>query len=186
MPFTYCGTTLSLSELTDELRLRHKLPLVDNPTQYDGCTAKFSVSYSLSFEVRGLVKTRYNENRDTIGCMACSGFQPSNIHNEPIIYLCYVTNELKDDASSISMEVQDRGDLLVRGFWDQHTDSVIDLRVCNADQLSCLNRKPISILKTAENNKKKKHLDVCLEQRQHFTPFVVLCQGLFGKEASFL
>ena len=37
----------------------------------------------------------------------------------------------------------------------------------------------------AENEKKRKYLDACLEQRRHFTPFVVSCEGLFGKEATF-
>jgi len=83
------------------------------------------------------------------------------------------------------MEVQDRGDLLVRGFWDRNTDCIIDVRVCDVNQPSYLARKPTSILKTAENDKKRKYLAACLEQRRHFTPFVVSCEGLFGKEASF-
>ena len=41
------------------------------------------------------------------------------------------------------------------------------------------------MLKSAENDKKKKHLDACLEQRRHFNPFVVSCEGFFGKEANF-
>jgi len=36
----------------------------------------------------------------------------------------------------------------------------------------------------AETDKKRKHLDACLNQRRHFTPFVVSCEGLHGKEAS--
>ena len=46
-------------------------------------------------------------------------------------------------------------------------------------------KKPKSILKTAENDKKKKYLEACLEQRRHFTPFAVSCEGMFGREASF-
>ena len=53
------------------------------------------------------------------------------------------------------------------------------------NQPSYLARKPSSIIKTAENDKKRKYLDACLEQYHHFTPFVVSCEGLFGKEASF-
>ena len=113
--------------------------------------------------------------------MACAGFQPSNARDELTVYPCRAANELKDDASGISMEIQDRGDLLVRSFWDRHTDFIIDVRVCGVSQPSCLARKPSSIIKTAENDKKRKHLGTCLEQRRHFTPFVVSCEGLFGE-----
>ena len=44
-------------------------------------------------------------------------------------------------------------------------------------------RKPASIIKSTENDKKKKYLGQCLTQRRHFTPFVVSCEGLPGKEA---
>ena len=65
--------------------------------------------------------------------MAYAGFQPSNVRDEPIVRPCRVTNELKDDTSGISMEIQDRGDLLVRGFWDHHIDCIIDVRVCDVN-----------------------------------------------------
>ena len=76
-----------------------------------------------------------------------------------------------------------RGDLLIRGFWDRSTDCIIDVCICDANQPSYLTRKPVSILKSTENEKKKMNLEPCLEQRRLFTPFVVSCEGLFGKEA---
>ena len=114
--------------------------------------------------------------------MACAGFQPSNARDEPLIHPCCDTAELRDSTSGIQMEVQDRGDLLVRGFWSCNTDCIIDVRIYDMNQPSCLARKPSSILKSSENDKKRKHLDACLEQRRHFTPFVVSCEGLFGKD----
>ena len=41
----------------------------------------------------------------------------------------------------------------------------------------------MSILKSAETAKKTKYLKGCLDQRRHFTPFVVSCEGMLGKEA---
>ena len=38
-------------------------------------------------------------------------------------------------------------------------------------------------MKCAKKAKKKHYLNACLEQRRHFTPFVVSCEGLLGKEA---
>ena len=40
------------------------------------------------------------------------------------------------------------------------------------------------MIKSAEKEKKKKYLNDCLNQRRHFTPFVVSCEGMLGKEAS--
>ena len=77
--------------------------------------------------------------------------QPSNVHNEPIIHPYRITNELKDTTSGILIEIQDRGDLLVRGFWNRYTDCIIDIRVCDVNQLSYLARKLSSIMKTAKN-----------------------------------
>jgi hypothetical protein len=37
-----------------------------------------------------------------------------------------------------------------------------------------------------EKEKKKKYLEACLEQRRHFTPFVVSANGLLRKEAKTL
>ena len=57
--------------------------------------------------------------------------------------------------------------------------------ICDINQPSYLSRNPTAILKTQENDKKRKYLDACLNQRRHFTSFVVSCEGLYGKEASF-
>ena len=39
------------------------------------------------------------------------------------------------------------------------------------------------MLETHEREKKRKYLKACQDQRRHFTPFVVSCDGLLGKEA---
>ena len=45
-------------------------------------------------------------------------------------------------------------------------------------------RDPAAILKSQEKEKKRKYLAACLEQRRHFTPFVVSTDGMLGCEAS--
>ena len=45
-------------------------------------------------------------------------------------------------------------------------------------------RKPKNIMKSAENEKKRNYVGACLEQRRHFTPFLVSCEGLLGREAA--
>ena len=43
-----------------------------------------------------------------------------------------------------------------------------------------------NVLQKHEREKKKKYLEACLDQRRHFTPFVVSTDGLLGKEAKTL
>jgi hypothetical protein len=44
-------------------------------------------------------------------------------------------------------------------------------------------KDPSKVLKAAEHLKKKKYVQPCLDQRHHFTPFIVSVDGLIGKEA---
>ena len=72
---------------------------------------------------------------------------------------------------------------MVRGFWNRNTDCIIDVRIVDVNQPSYLHCKPTSIIKSAEIGKKKMYLEPYLEQRRHFTPFVVSCDGLLEREA---
>lgn len=71
----------------------------------------------------------------------------------------------------------------MRGFWKRGTDCIIDVRTCDVNQPSYLSCKPTNVIKSAENDKKKKYLEPCDRQRRHFTPFVASCEGLMGREA---
>ena len=44
----------------------------------------------------------------------------------------------------------------------------------------------MKVLAAHEHEKKNKYLEPCLNQRRHFTPFVVSTDGLVGKEATTL
>jgi hypothetical protein len=79
-----------------------------------------------------------------------------------------------------------RGDLLLRGFWGRGTDCIIDVRVTDTDAKSNISKDPAKVLEAHEKEKKRKYLKSCLEQRRHFTPFVVSTDGLIGKEAKTL
>jgi len=118
------------------------------------------------------------------GCLPCADFQPSNVRDEPLISLCRDIGGENDKhvepQTGIELEA-DRGDLLIRGFWDRSTDCIIDVRICDVHQPSYLVRNPVNILKSAETSKKRKYLENCLNQRRHFTPFVVSCEGFAWK-----
>ena len=72
---------------------------------------------------------------------------------------------------------------MIRSLWHRDEDCMVDVRVCGVNQASCQSRKPEAVIKSAENDKKRKHLEPCLEQIRQFTPFIVSCEGMMGKEA---
>ena len=57
------------------------------------------------------------------------------------------------------MEINaDHGDLLIRGFWNRNNNCIIDVHICDVNQASCRTRKPASIIKSAENEKKTQYM----------------------------
>ena len=70
------------------------------------------------------------------------------------------------------------------GLWERHTDTIVDVAFVNVDSASYRSSDPVKVLEGKERSKKRKYLHPCLEQRRHFTPFVVSCDGLIGREAA--
>jgi hypothetical protein len=58
---------------------------------------------------------------------------------------------------------------------------LIDVRIRDVDTKSQQSKDPHKVLAAHEREKKKKHRDACIEQRQHFSPLVVSMEGLLGK-----
>ena len=56
--------------------------------------------------------------------------------------------------------------------------------VVNTDVNYYWGRTPEKYLEEAEKGKKKMYLEACLQQRQHFSPFVASVDGLLGVEAT--
>ena len=86
-------------------------------------------------------------------------------------------------SSSSDFLNADRGYLLIRGFWEGSTDTIIDVRVTNLDSKSYKNLPPKKALERQEKEKEKKYCKPCENQRRHFTPFVVSTDGMLGFEA---
>jgi hypothetical protein len=77
----------------------------------------------------------------------------------------------------------ERGDLLIRGFWTAGADCILDVGVTDTDLKSCCKQTPFKVSESQEKEKKRKCLGACLEDRRHFTPFVLSVDGLLGREA---
>eukprot|EP00957_Ditylum_brightwellii_P094524 7198143-Ditylum_brightwellii.AAC.1 len=82
--------------------------------------------------------------------------------------------------------VELRGDVSIRGLWNQQTDTIIDVRITNSDAKSYLNKTVAKHLLAQKKEKKDKYLLLCKEQRENFTPFVATINGILGKEAKMM
>ena len=99
-PNNMCTTVLSSVEFRDELRDRYGLNILTTPSHCDGCNTKFSTTHALGCKVGGLIHSRHDESRDSLGWIACAGFQPSNVRDEPPINPCR-DNGGKDESNKL-------------------------------------------------------------------------------------
>jgi len=96
-------------------------------------------------------------------------FSPSRIRCEPMIIPAPMrTNGTKTNVPSTSSSSgflnADRSDLLVLDFWENSTDTIIDVRVTNLDSKSYKNLPPKQALERQEKEKKKKYCKPCENQ----------------------
>ena len=97
-----CGTVLSAAEFRDELCDRYGLHILNTPSHCYGCNKEFSTTHAFGCKVCGLIHFRHDESRDSLGGrLACAGFQPSNVRNEPHINPCR-DNGGKDESNKLT------------------------------------------------------------------------------------
>ena len=64
-------------------------------------------------------------------------------------------------------------DLFCRGVYVRQGGASFDIRVSDTDAISYQNRSPMSVLHSAEVEKKTKYSDACQERHMSFTPLVM-------------
>ena len=170
LPVVRHNFDLSAVEFRDALAIRYRKPLLNIPSDCDGCGATLSLSHALSCRKGGLVIQRHNEIRDAFGDLAALAW--SQVKKEPIV---------KEPSSSNPALI---ADLAVRGVWSPQVDVLFDIRVTDTDASSYGDQTPMAILKRAEAQKKEKYLKACEERRALFTPLCVTVDGMLGLEAS--
>ena len=73
-------------------------------------------------------------------------------------------------------------DLGVRGVWFPQSEALFDIRIIDTDAQSYLSQPPISVLLTAENEKKRKYSAASVARRAQLCFSV---DGVAGPEAAF-
>ena len=157
-------------------------------TQASGCGAKFALDHALTCKKGGLVIGRHDEVKNELADMAIKAYRPSMVRDEPMIHPCRDTPQ-GPQAENADVQVlnqrknQERGDIEIRNLWSRGKSCIIDCKVSYLDSKTYKNRPAEKVLEEHEQAKKRKHLQSCVDQRRDFTPFVVSCDGMMGKEA---
>ena len=78
-------------------------------------------------------------------------------------------------------------DLFCHGVYDRQGGASFDICVSDTDAISYQKKIPMSVLHSADVEKKTKYSDACQERHMSFTPLVVSVDGMLAPEfASFL
>jgi hypothetical protein len=130
----------------------------------------------------GLVVNRHEEIKMELAHLGQRATPGNNmVRNEPEINPLGRCNDPADPENPQDKD-GNRGDLLIRGLWEDGTDCIIDVRCTDINSDSNINKDPDKVLKAAEKEKKNKYLKACQNQRRHFSPFVVSTCGLIANE----
>ena len=141
---TVNGMGLGSQEWHNTLFLWYGLEPLHQPTYYDGCQAKFSISHILDCKKGNLLTARRNKLCDGVADLDGKAFTSSHVRNNPLIYLGCAMKRTKaalsrangDSGKSTAQKpevTEQKGDLIIRELWKQGTDSVHDMRVVNTD-----------------------------------------------------
>ena len=75
---------------------------------------------------------------------------------------------------------------MIQGLWDCQVDSIIDVKLGDADTDIYKYKPTTALLARWEKIKKDKHGKHCHNQQKHFSPFVLSFDGMLGRESLFV
>lgn len=157
---------LSPHEFRDALAIRYHRTPVSMPASCDGCGSdEFSVDHALCCKTGGLITRRHNEIRDLF-CELCQQTW-GNVTKEPVI---------SEGDSGL------RGDFACRGVWIAQREALFDVRVVDTDAPSYASRPVAAVLRSAEEEKKRKYCGPCETRHATFTPLVTSVDGVFAPQ----
>jgi hypothetical protein len=180
------NTILSRQEFVCAANLRYGFAPPNMPPICDGCGKAFSVNHAQECKLGGLIHQRHTELKDAIAFLAIKAHSPSAVRDEPLITIDHaaVTGP-DDDANDNSSDDRDWGDVMVRNFFANGKDAILDCQVIHSRSQSHLTMDPITLLANAEKAKKRKYLAPCHAQRRDFVPFIATTAGCIGREGKF-
>ena len=178
MPSLRDGTELSRLEFLDSLRVRYRLEPLNLPSTCDGdgCGQPNTARHAMCCKKGGLITHRHDELKFEWAHLCSQAFQPSRVSDEPLIHLGQPTRaQGSSGANTPPKEL--RGDVAVTNFWTRERTTIFDIQVVCPHAAAYAGRTVHSLLKRAQEVKKSKYLQACLDQRRDFTPLVLSTEG---------
>ena len=169
LPVSQDHFDLTAQEFHDALALHNLQPLLNVPSNYDGCGSPFSLDHALICRKGGLI-IRHNEVRDAVGDLAALVW--GRVVSEPVVRDASVEGE--------ALIV----DLGARGVWEPQAMVLFAICVVDTDAKSYLSHSSVAVLASAEAEKKRKYCDACTERHATFTPLCFSVDDLVGDEAA--
>ena len=170
LPIAAESFDLSEVEFRDALSVRYNKNLNASPTFCDDCQSPFTLRHALACKKGGLLTLRHNENRDAVGDLASLVWK--DVQREPVIR----EHNPQDETPALNV------DLFCRGVYVRQGGASFDICVSDIEAISYQNRSPMSLLHSAEVEKKIKYSDACQERHLSFTPLVVSVDGMLAPE----
>ena len=147
---------LSEVEFRDALSVRYNKNLDASPTFCDGCQSPFTLRHALACKKDGLLTLRHNEIRDAVGDLASLVWK--DVQREPVIR----EYNPQDETPALI------ADFFCRGVYVRQGGASFDIRVSDTDAISYQSRSPMSVLHSAEVEKKTKYSDACKERHKTY------------------
>ena len=169
---------LNKSEFRDALALRYGWKPKNLP-QKCACGKDTSIAHALDCKLGGYVTMRHDQMRNTMArLMTKAGCKSVEIEQQ----LLPNEGEL-DNIKGVEKGDESRMDVTAVGFWGACQRAFFDIRVCDPFAPS-YSQKPItSLLKSQEQEKKRKYNKRILEiEKSTFTPLVFTATGGCGRE----
>jgi hypothetical protein len=182
IPTHFNGSVLGNEEFHDGIRLRYMKAPDNLPIKCNRCNSEFSVGHAHQCKKGCLVTRRHDEINYELANLMQLAFKKSVVQAGPQVFNGSSATT-SNNPSPIVDASGERGDLLVRGFWENGMDAIINVCCVDTDAKSYSSHEPEKVLKSSEKVKKNKYLEYCLQQRRAFTPFVIPVDGLLGYEA---
>ena len=118
------------------------------------------MNHALDCKKVGLVAARHDEIRDELRDLQAHVFSPSRIRCKPMIDPVPMRangtiTHVPSTSSSSAFLNADRSDLLIRGFWEGSTDTIIDVRATNLDSKSYKNLPPKKALESGTTRERE-------------------------------
>ena len=98
----------------------------------DGCGTAFGVTHTVSCSIYGLVIARTNKICDKIFYLSRRAFTSEYVRAEPLIHQVRTRSELEIRQGS-DKHNDTRGRLMIQGLWDRQVDTIIVIKLGEAD-----------------------------------------------------